>query len=836
MLHFLLIPLAGILALGTVVSSVSAQESDGNTIPNSIYEITSTVRVKNPQKFGMNFQGSPFKPWNESLMYNNWVNQWSFEPISIRHNFRATGGGADYIENVKKGETEINPTNGKSMTSSGADYYKRYPDGFFDGADVYLFHVDEQGVHQYRKDTVKRFLSSESRIELSSSGEPVQKGDLYLLDMLRLEVPNVTFKSDQAQLVQRNHWFKPTRDINVTWRYDDQTFCPEGGSTASMHINLPATENIPKDRVAVGMEHQYLRRGGKELNFRPGKTYRCEIWMRNDNLEGEAVVQVGDRITKTFTLTDEWKKYSFEVPNVKPIKPGVAEPLLIGSVARGSFWIDNLIIYEEGVPPFAIWPERIENLKEYQPGVIRDMSGRFSKSLDAFLSHGFERLNTYGDKAGGFYSGNLSLKQYLELCRETGAKPYIMSYILWTDEEIDHFMEYLGAPADVGYGKKRAAHGQTTPWIDEFEIIYLECANEMWNANFGPQGYSANPELSGAISNRLFKRAKASTWNTQANIRCVASAFSNSLYRTQDRKTGKWNMSDKNKQWTMRCVSRSLDADVIATAPSGYIGGWDGDTIAGQSDEEALQTNLFYSPRLFEPKLEKVQLLRKELGLDLEMLMYEAGPGYLLPNPTAPMVPEEEAMQKMMALSTATLDNFLFSNYNNGNCCYFKFKGGTKWATHAKGFSHPLTVTLALMLRNVYCRGAMLEIKETYIQTVDLPEIETMTQTTHGKKKKRTRKAHPNMRLTRVYCYQDGDRYSFPCLNRSATQSQRITLKLPYTPQSAYTMYMLGEGPRDTNRESYTTKIREIKGTDFKDGFSFVLPPGCCCTIVNHAQ
>ncbi|MFH1718923.1 MAG: hypothetical protein ABIF19_16325, partial [Planctomycetota bacterium] len=48
-------------------------------------------------------------------------------------------------------------------------------------------------------------------------------------------------------------------------------------------------------------------------------------------------------------------------------------------------------------------------------------------------------------------------------------------------EELVKFMEYLGAPADVGYGRKRAELGQIKPWTEVFDHIHIEFGNEAWN-------------------------------------------------------------------------------------------------------------------------------------------------------------------------------------------------------------------------------------------------------------------------------------------------------------------------------------------------------------------
>ena len=40
--------------------------------------------------------------------------------------------------------------------------------------------------------------------------------------------------------------------------------------------------------------------------------------------------------------------------------------------------------------------------------------------------------------------------------------------------EMAQFMEYLGAPADVGYGRRRAELGHPQPWTEVFDHIHVE--------------------------------------------------------------------------------------------------------------------------------------------------------------------------------------------------------------------------------------------------------------------------------------------------------------------------------------------------------------------------
>ncbi len=815
----------------------------------SIYTVTDTVLRADPPNFGTNMTFPNFRPWAEGpRLWNNWGPWYSMEPIVFRHNGQATGGGADFIED-EKGSAKALIGEGIEVKSSGSGYWFLHGDGFWDGATVDIYRETEDSVECIRSTTVKKFYGSKGspgRIELVDSGEPIQQGDLYVLTMKRLKTPAVSGPSEKMTRTQQlSNFVKTNKKFQgkIPWTLDDTTFCSENGSTASMKITLPGghTGNEKKEGLPSGWEFQFIRNGGKELDFNreEGVTYRCDIWLKQEGIAGPVTLKLGDRLHEQIEVNAEWKKYSFSIPTDTPISDSFNDCIsVIGSKHPGTLWIDNFAIYQEGVEPFAVYPEWKEELKKWKPGIMRTMIGRGLLTVDALLTHGFTRNFLWSPKSGlhtGWGQGNFGLPQYLSLCEEVGAEPYVLTYMLYTDKEIEQLMEYLGAPADTGYGKLRAEHGHPKPWVESFDQIYIECANEMWNGNFAPQAFPRQPEMAGKVSNRLYRAMKNSTWNTRKNIKFVASAFVNSLYRWKDRKTGEFNMEDRAKAWTFRCVENTSEADAIATAPSGYIGGWDGDTIIGENDAELFQGNLFYPARIMHPKLKDIKALYKELGRELEMIKYEAGPGYALPNPKVPVIPEEEATQKTLALSTATLDNFLFVLANNGNSNYFKTRTGNKWSSHNNDMV-PHTTWLALSLRNQYCKGALLAVEETQLATVDLPEMTVTTLKNDGSKRPKKVAAMNNVPWTRLYAFREGKRYSYIAVNRSFTETQDITIQVPYQAKSAVTRYLLTGDPRDTNIQEAKVLIEELKGNNFGKSYTFSLPPASSCVVINEAE
>ncbi len=801
-----------ILACSLAISSAQAADT---------YRVTEEVLIENPANFGANFEFKSFAPWSE-LNNNCWNKYASCEPVVYRHNGIATGGGADFLED-KSGQ----PVSEKNTpTSPGAGFWSTMGNGFWNGAEIRIYRPTESSLKLLRKDRVKQFnglKDTDQRITLESAGEPVQTGDLYVLTMVRDSVPDALNPERPANHERQKFGsLVPTKSSGVTWEIDSTTFCPEGGSTASMKLAIPQEGTKP-----AGVEQPFLRFGGKELGFEAGKKYTCEIWLKQEGIAAPVTVQVGDRVTEKVEVGTDWKKFTFDVPNLEPIGPKTY-PLAISSDSPGTLWVDNFLVYEQGLKPFAVFPKWSEILTEFRPGVLRSMSGRFLKTLDAWISEGFTRKLVWDVNNGPQSLSDFSLREQLELCKATGARPWLMTYVLPDDEEIDHLMEYLGAPADTGYGKLRASHGQVQPWTEVFDAIYVECANEMWNDKFfAPQAFGAQPELAGKVANRIFERLKASPNNTRKNILGIAPAWAHNLY-------------GNGGGWTYKAVMACPNADVIGTAPSGYIGGYDGESIVGQNDADLFQANLFYSAQVFEPKLAEIDKIREAMkektGKWAEIVKYEAGPGYAIPSADRPFIEEAEQVGKSLALATATLDNFLFVVAKNGNSNYFQVRQGPNWSSHNLRFD-PQTTWLALMLRNKYCTGALLKVDPVQVETVDLPERRSVGLGNNGKPSDKIIPGVQGVPVTRLYAFKDGNRRSLIALNRSFTEAKTIRLELPYQPKPEASEYRLtADDPRATNREKQAVSIREEKISNFKNGFEVTIPPASAVVIVNESR
>ncbi|MCX8038289.1 MAG: hypothetical protein N3D11_14770 [Candidatus Sumerlaeia bacterium] len=191
----------------------------------------------------------------------------------------------------------------------------------------------------------------------------------------------------------------------------------------------------------------------------------------------------------------DWQKHelTLAVRNVPEPKGPNDNPHLtfVFEVSGGAILLDDVEMWMEGdVNPTVFRDDCVAVLKQFGPGLIRylQMGGNtldntLSPPLRAYSysSQNTARLGPYENHS----QSPFSLHQMYELCEYLGTNPWYCLPGTLSYGEMKNFMEYLGAPANVGYGRVRAALGHPKPWTEVFRFIHVEFGNEAWN-NAGP--------------------------------------------------------------------------------------------------------------------------------------------------------------------------------------------------------------------------------------------------------------------------------------------------------------------------------------------------------------
>jgi len=191
----------------------------------------------------------------------------------------------------------------------------------------------------------------------------------------------------------------------------------------------------------------------------------------------------------------QWTQYERTLPvtNVPEPKDPKDNPHLrfVFQAEGGDVLLDDVEIWMEGdTNPTAFRDDCVRMLETYGPGCIRNLQMGGS-TLDntlagplgrhAFASQQYTKVGPYERHSTHDYS----LHEMYVLCEHVGADPWFTLPGTLSKDEMVRFMEYLGAPANVGYGKRRAELGQPKPWTEVFDHIHVEFGNEAWN-NAGP--------------------------------------------------------------------------------------------------------------------------------------------------------------------------------------------------------------------------------------------------------------------------------------------------------------------------------------------------------------
>ncbi len=818
--------------------------------PFDNYHITNTVLHKNPARFSSNIVWLySWKPWGGEMYFNIWNENFSMEPYNMREEYFISTVDSD------NSATQLSYAFSKKDKKPGFSYWGSIPSGMWAGGTAVIYRdngtlyerIHESVITSYTADTIvrKEVNTYPAHIELATP-IPEQYGTLQKSDIVVLTVQLTKLDTTNEEMKQSKKWtsklgkafFGVHKTSDATWEIDTSSKCPEGGSTASMHVQF-------KDYGA--MSHWYMGYDGhdgpkadvKKVRFTPGKEYKCQVWLKQKGIANkEVTIEVGHFTNKTLTVGEEWEKFEFDIPTT-PENPSSQSPqLIISATGGGEFWIDNFLIYQTDLEPFQTMPYIKQAMVDLKPEYIRSIATLNRTTLNGGLLTGFQSLGFREPLKMAAGATGLSLPSLLELCEDSKANPYFALWGLYSDEEVSQLMEYLCAPADIGYGKIRAAQGRPEPWINSFDRFVIECHNESWNNNqrFNIAGSAKRPDVYGKIANRLFTLIKQSPYYQADKFVCAL----NGKFLDPYTKVNKRNKTE-TKGWSMIALDNCPEADMIEWGL--YYRGADGVGDASGKQDKLMTDQLLYNARIVKPKMDmalQLQKYRKEkLGKDLLLSVYEAGPGYPLPDPGKTFHEDFEKVGKSLASGVVTLDAFL-DNQKDGFFAinYFLLNSGYNWAAY-NNFQDmvPYPSWQVLMMHNEHCDGDML-----VVDTLDSKQInyatESITKITYnGKKRSVTIPGTDNIDLVRCHAYQDGPKRSIILLNRSYTETRDVHITCDWAVSPTAELYTLtNESPSAHNLHEQQVFIKKHDITDFSQNYSIALPPSSVYIIVNRQE
>jgi len=788
----------------------------------AVFTITPAVVVEKPARFGANVEPPGMTHWNTEPWHNQWWNSPNIEPMTVRVKGTASGGSATTLEG-----------NGDPGWKLG--YFDVFRDGFFDGAEILVYRITDGKCSLLRRGKIKSFQASKdgpNTVTFAESGPEVQKGDEYFITHEITEVrPGTTRTWDTAPWwLIRGYTFEQGKEKQfheAGVRMHIVPDAPPGGGRASLRMTIPpGLAEMPRvgNWLLAGTEPDWPR-------LREGKTYTVRLWMKHQGMAAPSV-QVRAAYLKTETLipTTEWSEYSFDFVAAPPPDKNPYR-FDIGSSEPGALFIDNVTIVEkDGPPAWSFYPEIVDTIRRFAPSSLRlwvlHQNKGFGKRLDDVLGPPLESNLTFGETGGAHISDHLGLHQQLVLCEQAGTNPWIITSVMFTPEENRNLIEYLAGPADSPYGKKRAAWGRTEPWTTAFSEILIEPGNEVWNGSFGPQHFAGRPAIYGAYAEQIFQTMKSSPHYQEGKYKFIVNG------------------------WVANTGPQGYGAQALAPAPSAdafdiayYTGGWDSvGLMKADSPDESWMNILTFSRRMLLPRSLLAAKTAKEMGeargRPAQAIVYEAGPGYTLPGPGKFNI-EEQRQGKSLAHAINALDIFM-SNLRAGfdDQSFFMFKNGHYWASHNRQWGEHIAWK-ALGLRNSLLQGDLITATADQMVTLDLPETkaDVVSQTNSADKRVKSFPPVPDLPLIDCYPFQEGKRHAILLLSRRLDGPTKVTIKLPYDPETAYTQHTLAaDSPGAHNIDEEVVKVVTEEKSGMAREFTLQIPPHSVLVLVNQAK
>ncbi len=511
-----------------------------------------------------------------------------------------------------------------------------------------------------------------------------------------------------------------------------------------------------------------------------------------------------DYLEQDFQLTPAWSDYHAEFTADEG--PAPTGPVEAGfSIAGGSLLLDDVELEQISGDPSnrtAFRDEVVQTLRDLRPGVLRLMSShsQLGSTVDNLLSPPLARLRP------GFSTWQTTMEdipvgipEFLELCQEVGAEPWMVAPTAMSVDEARKLAEYLAGNSNTVGGAARTAAGRRDPWTRAFKTIHIELGNETWNGIFQGEAID-DPAAYGRRADRIFKALRSAAGTDAGQFDLVVG-------------------SQAANPWRSGEVLRSaVSANSLAIAPYLMIGV----TKWGNEDE-------LYGPLMAQPEqLSRegvVQATQAAVG-GRQLAVYEvnlhttegSAPQAVLDRLTPSVAAGVAVTGHMLRMMRdhGIRDEMLFS------LPQFRFKRADGALVRLWGSVVDMGVTgrerpqlLAESLANLAVRGKMVKVQVSGENpTHDQPE------------------GNDGVRLNGVheidaYAFQDGKSHGLIVFNYGLHQSRKISLEATgLNSRSEVKLWRLvSSGPGANNEDQVQVKVNEER----LEGSELVLAP---CSMV----
>jgi len=325
-----------------------------------------------------------------------------------------------------------------------------YPDNYWNDAEFYI----QTGCSAGKKGVITRSLNSGKgglpQYFVKEALPSLNEGDIIVLTKLQREGPLNSWKVNNRELVTHDPYERRPK------------------STGDQSVRLLPTRTSPaevlffSDRIAPRSGKMMPIEGPWRLSFwakADTPTTDLEVSFRRTN-ESAAFLQ------KVVSLSSEWQQYTFDFTGEDVGKPAVLQLSFKATRPSRSVWLDDVVLSSVQNSGAIFRKAVVDALKFLQPSYLREFP-HLGDTWENRTSDPFQRkpftLRTAGRKVQQIYS--YSLIEFLNLCEEVNANPWIILPPTFSQYECEQFAEFLLNHAN----QKR------------FSDIIVEFGSENWN-------------------------------------------------------------------------------------------------------------------------------------------------------------------------------------------------------------------------------------------------------------------------------------------------------------------------------------------------------------------
>jgi len=306
-------------------------------------------------------------------------------------------------------------------------------------------------------------------------------------------------------------------------------------------------------------------------------TWTVSFWCKA--LSGSPAMTVVSRYsgTKTVALDSAWT-LTQQVWTVASRGDTSDREEFVLTVSGGAVLVDDVQVWQNSeTNGTAYRTDFVNTMKSFNAGMIRQlqMGGASLSNMlysplhqNRYAFSQYTQIGPYGTATRSPYG----IHEFLQLCEEVGAEPWLNLPGILHPDEMTQFMEYLAGPTNTGWGKIRADLGHPQPWTDSGRKVSIEFGNEAWNLDWsflyggfnGPNYWK-----------RLIAAAKdSSSYNSNILFHAAGQNFDGSA--------------------AQRIMGETTNADCYAIAPYALQSVTTNDTAVQDTDEKLFSWMLNY--------------------------------------------------------------------------------------------------------------------------------------------------------------------------------------------------------------------------------------------------